>query len=95
MNTIKKFNILLILILIFSHKSLAFSPEYEKKIYIGCYSNSKSYIGPDGAKKYCLCTINMLSERYSDKEIDLIFKKTPEEIINATKFASIHCENNK
>ena len=71
------------------------SPKYEKEMYIGCYSNSKGYIGPEGAKKYCLCTINMLSEKYSDQEIDLIFKKTPEEIILATEFASIHCENNK
>ena len=95
MNTIKKFKFLLILILLFFSKGLAFSPEYEREMYIGCYGNSKLYLGPDKAKKYCLCTINMLSERYSDKEIDLIFKKTPEEIINATKFASIHCENNK
>mgnify|MGYP006087664991 CR=1 FL=1 len=95
MNTIKKFKFLIILILLFSPKGLAFSPEYEKEMYIGCYSNSKGYIGPDGAKKYCLCTINMLSEKYSDEEIDLIFRKTPEEIMKATEFASIHCENNK
>ncbi|MDB2515175.1 hypothetical protein N9X11_02090 [Candidatus Pelagibacter bacterium] len=44
------------------------------------------------AKSYCLCTINKLSEKYSDKEIDLIFKKEPEEIMKATEFAAIHCE---
>jgi hypothetical protein len=74
---------------------MALSPEYEKEIYIGCYSNSKAYIGADGAKKYCLCTINMLSEKYSDEEIDIIFKKEPEQILKATEFASIYCENNK
>ena len=79
----------------FASKSLAFSPEYEKEMFIGCYSNSKSYIGPDGAREYCLCTIDMLSDKYSDEEIDLIFQKTPEEIMKATEFASIHCENNK
>jgi hypothetical protein len=94
-NTIKKFKILLILALPFCSKSLALSPEYEKEMYIGCYSNSKIYIGADGAKKYCLCTINMLSEKYTDDEIDLILKKKPEEIMKATEFASIHCENNK
>ena len=62
-------------------------------MYIGCYSNSKTYIGAERAKKYCLCTINKLSEKYSDKEIDLIFKKKPQEIVKATEFASIHCEN--
>ena len=95
MNTIKKFKFTIILILFFASKSLAFSPEYEKEMFIGCYSNSKSYIGPDGAKEYCLCTIDMLSDKYSDEEIDLIFQKTPEEIMKATEFASIHCENNK
>jgi len=44
------------------------------------------------AKKYCLCTINKLSEEFSDEEIKLIFKKEPEEIMKATEFASIHCE---
>ena len=74
---------------------MAFSPEYEKEMYLGCYANSKIYLGADGAKKYCLCTINMLSDKFSDAEIDLIFKKKPEEIIKTTEFASIHCENNK
>ena len=94
-NMIKKFKFLIILIFFFSSKSLAFSPEYEKEMYIGCYSNSKGYIGPDAAKKYCLCTINLLSEKFSDEEIDLIFKKIPEEIMKATEYASIYCENNK
>ena len=91
-NTIKKFKFLLIFLLLFSSKSLALSPEYEKQIYIGCYGNSKQYIGADGAQKYCLCTINMLSEKFSDEQIDLIFQKTPEEIMKATEFAAIHCE---
>ena len=68
---------------------------YEKKMYIGCYSNSKQYIGSKAAKNYCLCTINMLSKKFSDEEMDFIFKKTPKEIMEATEFASIHCENTK
>ncbi len=91
-NTIKKFKILLIVKLFLSSGALAFSPQYEQEMYIGCYGNSKLYLGPDRAKKYCLCTINKLSEKYSDEEIDLIFKKKPEEIMKATEFASIHCE---
>ena len=92
---IKRFESILVFILLFSSKSLAFNPEYEKQMYIGCYSNSKMYIGSNRAKKYCSCTINMLSQKYTDKEIDLIFKKTPEDIIKATEFASIHCESSK
>ncbi len=91
-NTIKKFKFLLILILLFFSKGLAFSPEYEREMYIGCYGNSKQYLGPDEAKKYCICTISKLSEKFSDKEIDLIFKKKPEEIMKDTEFAAIHCE---
>jgi len=63
-------------------------------MYIGCYGNSKQYLGAEGAKNYCLCTINKLSERFLDDEIDLIFNKTPEEITKATEFATIHCEEN-
>ena len=89
---IKKFKIIPFLILLLSSNSFAFSPEYEKQMYIGCYSNSKIYLGAKKAKSYCLCTINQLSEKYSDAEIDLIFKKEPEEIMKATEFASINCE---
>ena len=74
---------------------MSFSPEYEKEMYIGCYKNSKIYIGAEEANKYCLCTINTLSKKYSDEEIDIIFKKTPTQIMEATEFASIHCQNKK
>ena len=78
--------------LLLSSKSMAFSPEYEKEMYLGCYANSKIYLGANGSKKYCLCTINMLSDRFSNAEIDIIFKKKPEEIMRATEFAAIECE---
>ena len=80
--------------LFFSSKGLAFSPEYEKQMYIGCYGNSKQYLGADEAKKYCICVINKLSQKFSNKGIDLIFKKKPEEIMKATEFAAIECEKN-
>ena len=92
---IKKFKTLLILILLFPSNGSAFSPEFERQMYIGCYGNSKQYLGTEGAKKYCLCTINKLSKKFSDEEIDLIFKQKPEDIMKATEFASISCENNK
>jgi hypothetical protein len=88
----KKFKFLFIFFPFFFTKGIAFSPEHEREMYIGCYGNSKIYLGPEKAKKYCLCTINKLSEEFSDEEIKLIFKKEPEEIMKATEFASIHCE---
>ena len=100
MNTIKKFKqktslSCLILILLISSNSFALSPEYQKQLQIGCYSNSKQYIGAKRAKEYCTCTIQMLSRKYNDKEIDKIFKEEPEIIKKKTHFASIHCEKNK
>ncbi len=93
---IKKYKyLLLIFILLFTSKSYALSPDYEKKLFIGCYTNSKQYLGTDNAKIYCTCTIDKLSEKFLDKEMDLVFKMEPDEIIKATEFATIECKNNK
>ena len=91
-NMIKKYKYLLIFILLFTSKSHALSPEYEKELYIGCYTNSKTYLGANGAKIYCQCTIDKLSAKFSDEEIDEVFKKTPEEIMEQTAFATEECE---
>jgi len=91
----KKYKLLIILILFISTKTHALSPEYERQLYIGCYSNSKTYIGSDEAKIYCTCTVNKLSKKFSDEKIDLIFKQKPEEVMKATEFATIQCENNE
>ena len=89
-----KFILILIFSLFLINFSFGMSPEYEKQLYLGCYPDSKKYIGAKKAKKYCTCTVNMLSERYNDDEIDKIFKKKQSEIIEATQFASKHCEMN-
>ena len=94
-NMIKKYKYLLIFIFFFTSKSNALSPEYEKELYIGCYSNSKAYIGPDGAKIYCSCTVDKLSNKFTDEKLNQIFKMKPEEIMKATEFATIECEKNK
>ncbi len=95
MNTIKKYKFLVVFIFLVSSKVHALTPESEKELYIGCYGNSKQYLGANGAKTYCTCTINKLSQRFSDEEIDLLFKMKPEEIEKATEFATIECEKNK
>ena len=89
---IKKYKYLLIFILLFSSKSHALSPEYEKELYIGCYTNSKQYLGTDGAKIYCTCTIDKLSKKFSDEKIDEVFSKEPAEIQQLTEFATLACE---
>ena len=93
-NMIKKFNILFFLFLFLSSKSQSFSPEIEQQIYIGCYGSSKQYIGPEKAKSYCLCTLKKLNEKFTDDQINKIFKQKPKNIIESTKFASLYCEKN-
>ena len=57
-------------------------------MYIGCYQNSKQYLGAEKAKNYCKCTVKKLSERFSDDDLDAVFNQKPEKIIEDTKFAS-------
>ena len=89
---INKYTFIIIFFLLFISKSHALSPEYEKELYIGCYTNSKQYLGTDGAKIYCTCTIDKLSEKFSDEEIDEVFSKEPDEIQQLTEFATLACE---
>ena len=91
-NMIKKYSLTLILILLIHFKSHAFSEQNEQQMYIGCYQNSKQYLGADKAKTYCQCTVNKLSEKFSDDELDIVFKQKPENIVKDTEFASKFCE---
>ena len=93
MNMIKKYSLTLILLLLIPIKSYAFSEQNEQQMYIGCYQNSKQYLGADKAKAYCQCTVNKLSKKFSDDELDRVFKQKPEDIIKDTEFASKFCEN--
>ena len=83
----------LILFLLIPSKSQAFSEQNEQQMYIGCYQNSKQYLGADKAKTYCQCTVDKLSEKFSDDELDKVFKQKPEDIVKDTEFASKFCEN--
>ena len=75
MNMIKKYNLILILFLLIPFKSHALSEQNEQQMYIGCYQSSKQYLGADKAKAYCECTVNKLSERFSDDELDSVFNQ--------------------
>ena len=66
---INKIKNILILSLLFCSTSLALSPEIEKEMYIGCYTNSKQYIGAERAEEKCLCTIKRIGNKYNDEEI--------------------------
>ena len=90
---IKKYSLNLILFLLIPLKSQAFSVQNEQQMYIGCYQNSKQYLGAEKAKTYCQCTVNKLSEKFSDDELDKVFKQKPKAIVKDTEFASKFCEN--
>ena len=90
---IKKYSLILIVFLLIPLKSYALSEQNERQMYIGCYQNSKQYLGADKAKTYCQCTVNKLSKKFSDNELERIFKQKPEDIIKDTEFASKFCEN--
>ena len=92
-NMIKKYSVILILFLLIPLKSYAFNEQNIQQMYIGCYQNSKQYLGADKAKTYCQCTVNKLSKKFSDDELDRVFKQKPEDIIKDTEFASKFCEN--
>jgi hypothetical protein len=44
------------------------------------------------AKSYCQCTVDKLSNKFSDEELDAVFKQKPEDIYKDTEFASKFCE---
>ena len=91
-NMIKKYSLILLLFLLIPIKNHAFSEINQQQIYIGCYQNSKQYLGSNKAKTYCLCTIQKLGEKFNDEALIEIFKRKPEKIIKDTQFASRFCE---
>ena len=92
---IKKYKYLLIFILLFTSKSHALSPEYKKELYIGCYTNSKQYLGTDGAKIYCQCTVDKLSEKFNDEGIDEVFKKHLKKSASKQRLRQLSAKNKK
>ncbi len=91
-NMIKKFSLILLLFLLIPFKNQAFSEINQQQIYIGCYQNSKQYLGSNKAKTYCTCTIQKLGEKFNDEELKEVFKQNPKKIIEDTQFASKFCE---
>ena len=91
-NMIRKFRLILTLFLLLPLKSHALSEQNKQQLYLGCYQNSKQYLGTDKGKSYCQCTVDKLSEKFSDQEFDAVFKQKPEDIYKDTEFASKFCE---
>ena len=78
---IKKYKFILLILFLTTTNTHAFNEKNEQQMYIGCYQNSKQYLGADKAKKYCLCTVKKLSEKFSDKQLEIVFSQKPEKIV--------------
>ena len=91
---IKKYKFILLIFFLITTNTHAFNEKNEQQMYIGCYQNSKQYLGAEKAKIYCLCTVKKLSEKFSDEQLEIVFSQTPEKIIEDTSFASKFCEKN-
>jgi len=91
-NMIKKYKFVFLLFFLTLSNTYAFNEKNEHQMYIGCYQNSKQYLGSEKAKTYCLCTVEKLSEKFSDNELESIFNQIPEKIVEDTQFASKFCE---
>ena len=91
---IRKFKLILTLFLLLPLKSHALTEKNKQQLYLGCYQNSQQYLGANKAKSYCQCTVDKLSEKFSDGELNVVFKQKPEDIYKDTEFASKFCEKN-
>ena len=72
----KKLLAITILGMLFCNTSFALSPERERVEHNSCVegllSSGNSIVY---ANKYCVCSVNMISKKYSDKKLDKIVSK--------------------
>ena len=90
----KKFLAILVISLLWCGASFAMSSTYEKAYYNICYPQIKKLSNPTRAKQYCTCTMKMMSNKYSDKDMDKIALKSYPEREKITQFAADHCNVN-
>tara|TARA_B100001093_G_C26455632_1_gene854202 strand:+ start:384 stop:644 length:261 start_codon:yes stop_codon:yes gene_type:complete len=81
------------MILNFINYAVALSDANKQKLYYGCYPLSKQYLGEEKAKNYCNCTVNLLSKKFNDEEMEKISNENAEKQIQAFNFASTSCSN--
>ena len=88
---IKRYKFILLIFFLTTSNTHAFNEKNEQQMYIGCYQNSKQYLGSKKAKTYCSCTVRKLSEKFSDQEMDSISAESGEKQLEAFDFASKLC----
>ena len=83
--------IIFALILLFSNTSFALSSYVEKSIYDGCYPGVKSRLGAKNAKVYCGCVVELVSQKWSDQEFDVITSQSVAYQRQSMQFAVDFC----
>ena len=83
--------IIFALILLFSNTSFALSSYVEKSIYDGCYPGVKSRLGAKNAKVYCGCFVELVSQKWSDQEFDVITSQSDAYQRQSMQFAVDFC----
>ena len=92
----KKVLTITILGMLFCNTSFALSPERERIEYNVCYDgmlangNTKAR-----SKEYCICSVTMISNKYTDAKLDKIVYKGWEYMMKKIKFAGDHCNKNR
>jgi len=72
--------------------SLALSPESKRTVYNNCYEDMSKIYADFSAKQYCTCSVNKVSEKYSDKKMDKIISKGWDYMMKKIKFAGDYCK---
>jgi len=90
---LKYFLIITGLNLLFLNNLFSMSEDYQKKLYRGCYPTSKQYLGAEMANEYCSCTVKTLSDKFSDEDMDELYKQNEDTQLKAYNFASEFCAN--
>ena len=83
--------IIFALIILFSNTSFALSSYVEKSIYDGCYPGVKSRLGAKNAKVYCGCFVELVSQKWSDQEFDVITSQSDAYQRQSMQFAVDFC----
>ena len=89
----KKLVIYFLFSLMWCNVSFTMSLDYEKEMYSGCYDSELiERLGKKRAKQYCTCAIKMVSNKFSDYDIEFLLNK---EEYYKLDFAAKHCNKHK
>ncbi len=87
----KKLLAITVLGMLFCNTSFAISPEMEKIVYDGCYPGVKSKLGSKNAEVYCGCFVELVSQKWSDQEFDVITSQSDAYQRQSMQFAVDFC----